>query len=48
MIQQIIQQMGPEAAMMLAQMLMQMLEGGAPAPAEQPTMQRRGGKLVRL
>ena len=48
MAQEIIQQMGPEAAMMLAQMLMQMLEGGAPAPAEQPTMQRRGGKLVRL
>lgn len=44
--QQIIEQMGPEAAMMLAEMLAQMLQGGQ-APQEQPVMQRMGGRLVR-
>ena len=44
MAQEIIQQMGPEGAAMLAQMIMQMLE--AVAQQGQPTFQRRGGKLV--
>jgi len=43
----IIQQMGPEAAMILAQMIVEMVQGGAAQPA-QPAMARRGGKLVRL
>ena len=52
MAQEIIQQMGPEAAAMLAQMIMQMLQGaqgeqgGAPEAQGQPTYQRKGGKLV--
>lgn len=47
MAQQIIEQMGPEAAAMLAQIIMEMLQSGAAqsAPA-QPTFQRKGGKLV--
>lgn len=44
MAQQIIQQLGPDAAAMLAQMIMQMLEGAA--QQGQPTYQRKGGKLV--
>ena len=52
MAQQIVQQLGPEAAAMLAQMIMQMLQGaqgeqgGAPEAQGQPTYQRKGGKLV--
>ena len=47
MAQQIIEQMGPEAAAMLAQIIMEMLQSWAAqsAPA-QPTFQRKGGKLV--
>lgn len=48
--QEIISQLGPEAAMALAQMIMEMAQGGggeAPAP-EQPVMQRQGGRLRRL
>ena len=44
MVQEIIQQMGPEAAAMLAQIIMQMLE--SVAQQEQPAFQRKGGKLV--
>lgn len=44
--QQIIEQMGPEAAMMLVDILTQMLQQGQ-APQEQPVMQRMGGRLVR-
>lgn len=49
MAQQIVQQLGPEAAAMLAQTIMQMLQGGgggeqAPAPA----YAKQGGKLVRV
>ena len=44
MAQRIIQQLGPDAAAMLAQMIMQMLEGAA--QQGQPTYQRKGGKLV--
>lgn len=49
MAQQIIQQLGPEAAAMLAQIIMQMLQGaqgGGEQP--QPTYQKKGGKLVRV
>ena len=52
--QEIINMVGPEGAMMLAEMLMQMAQGGAPMgpeggmPAEAPVMARRGGKLYRI
>ena len=42
----IIQQMGPEAAAMLAQIIMEMLQGGG-QPQPQPTFQRKGGTLKR-
>lgn len=45
MAQQIIQQLGPDAAAMLAQVIMQMLQGAAQQQG-QPTYQRKGGKLV--
>lgn len=44
--QDIIQQMGPEAAAMLAQVIMEMLQGGG-QPQPQPTFQRKGGTLRR-
>lgn len=47
MAQEIIQQLGPEAAAMLAQAIMEMLQGAA-APAEAPVYARKGGKLVRV
>ena len=49
MAQAIVQQLGPEAAAMLAEMIMQMLQG-APAeePQGQPAFQRKGGKLVMI
>ncbi len=44
--QQIIQELGPEGAAMLAQIIMEMLQGsGEPQP--QPTFQRKGGTLKR-
>ena len=46
MAQQIIEQMGPEAAAMLAQIIMEMLQGGG-QPQPQPTFQRKGGTLKR-
>ena len=42
----IISQMGPEAAAMLAQIIMEMLQGGG-EPQPQPTFQRKGGTLRR-
>lgn len=49
MAQQILEQMGPEAAAMLAETIMQMLQGGGePAPQEAPVYARKGGKLVRV
>ena len=42
----IIQQMGPEMAAALAQIIMEMLQGGG-QPQPQPTFQRKGGSLVR-
>lgn len=48
--QQIIQQLGPEAAAALAQMILEMVQGGGeePMPAEenQPVF-RMGGKIAR-
>lgn len=44
MAQQVIQQLGPQAAALLAQMIMQMLQGAA----QQPTYQRKGGKLFKV
>ena len=44
--QDIISQMGPEMAAMLAQIIMEMLQGGG-QPQPQPTFQRRGGTLRR-
>ena len=47
---QIVQQLGPEAAAMLAQAIMAMLEqvsqSGAPTPQGQPQYAKKGGKLV--
>lgn len=54
MAQQIVQQLGPEAAAMLAQVIMQMLqggqggEGGAEQAAPAPAYQKKGGKLVKV
>lgn len=50
---EIIQQMGPEAAAMLAQAIMEMLQSGGgeapmPAPEEQPVFSKRGGILKRI
>lgn len=44
--QDIISQMGPEMAAMLAQIIMEMLQGGG-EPQPQPTFQRKGGVLKR-
>ena len=44
--QDIISQMGPEMAAMLAQIIMEMLQGGG-QPQPQPTFQRKGGTLKR-
>lgn len=49
MAQQIIQQLGPEAAAILAQAIIEMLQGGGgeqPAPQGEPVYARKGGKLV--
>lgn len=48
MAQQIIQQLGPEAAAMLAQIIAQMLQEASNAQPSQPTYQRKGGKLVKV
>lgn len=47
MAQEIISQIGPEGAAMLAEAIMGMLQGGG-APQEAPAFARRGGKLVRI
>ena len=47
MAQQIVQQLGPEPAAMLAEAIMQMLQGAAePAPQGEPVYAKKGGKLV--
>lgn len=46
---QIIQQLGPEGAAMLAQMIMQMLqEVAAQQPQGQPVYAKKGGKLTMI
>lgn len=46
--QDIINQLGPEAAGMVAKMILQMLQGGQAAPEQEaPVMARRGGRLVK-
>lgn len=47
MSEQIISQLGPEAAAMLADAIMAMLQGGG-APQEAPVYARQGGKLVKV
>lgn len=42
---EIINQLGPEASMMLAEAIVQMVQGGA-VPQEAPAFVRKGGKLV--
>lgn len=47
---QIVQQLGPEGAMMLAQAIAQLVQqapAAAPAEGGQPQFAREGGKLVR-
>jgi len=50
MAQEILSSLGPDAAAMLAQIIMEMLQGGQemPAPEQQPAFQRNGGKLTRI
>ena len=53
MAQEIISQMGPEVAMMLAQMIVEAVQGNggnqeSEVPAEEPVFAKLGGKLVRL
>ena len=45
---EIINSLGPEASAMLAQLIMQMLQGGQQAQPAAPTYARKGGKLVML
>ena len=48
LVQELINSIGPEGAMMVAQMIMETLQGGgAPAP-EQPALQRMGGVIRRI
>ena len=44
---EIVQQLGPDAAAMLAQAIMEMLQGGGEAPAPQgEPVYKKGGKLI--
>jgi len=45
--QQIVQQFGPEAASVLAQMILQLVQSSAQQQV-QPTYQKSGGKLHRI
>lgn len=45
---EIINSLGPEASAMLAQLIIQMLQGGQQAQPAAPTYARKGGKLVML
>lgn len=47
MAQEIIQQLGPEGAAMLAEAIMAMLQQGA-APQQAPAYAKKGGKLVKI
>lgn len=45
----VVQQLGPEAAAMLAQMIMQVIEqSAAGAPQGEPVYAKKGGKLVMI
>ena len=47
MAEEIVGHLGPEAAMMLAEAIAMMVQGGGePMPQEAPAYARRGGKLV--
>lgn len=48
MAQELISQLGPEAAAMLAQAILEMLQGGGAGAPEAPVYAKRGGKLVRV
>lgn len=51
MAEEIVGQLGPEAAMMLAEAIAQMVQGGGggqPMPQEEPVYARKGGKFRRL
>lgn len=51
MAQQIVQQLGPEASALLAQAIMQLVQGaagGGGGGQEAPTYQKKGGKLVKV
>ncbi len=49
MAEEIVGQLGPEAAMMLAEAIAQMVQGGGGGqPQEAPAYQRKGGKLYPL
>ena len=47
MAQEIIQQLGPEGAAMLAEAIMAVLQQGA-APQQAPAYAKKGGKLVKI
>lgn len=47
MAQEIVQQLGPDGAAMLAEAIAALLQQGA-APQTAPTYARKGGKLVRV
>lgn len=50
--QQLIQELGPEPASIVAQMILEQLQGGGqppmPAPEQQPAFQRNGGRMNRI
>ena len=52
MAQQIVQQLGPEAAALLAQAIMQMIQGAQQSPeagaGAAPTYAKKGGRLVKV
>ena len=49
MAQQIVQQLGPEASALLAQTIMQILQGGGGAQEQAaPTYAKKGAKLVKV
>lgn len=47
MAQQVIEAIGPDAAMALAQMIIEMLQGGGGEAPAQPGMMRNGGHLTK-
>ena len=43
----IVGQLGPEASAMVAEMILQLVKGGAAPAEEAPVMARRGGRLMK-